>query len=199
MKRLLFSAFLFTAFSFNSSAQTYQQQFALCNQRFSETTTSLPEKTEKINACLIETPAPKFKVKTIDGQEVELSALKGKIVVLNFWTTQCKSCVEQLNLLQKLTADNAGKDVVVVSLVEEPAATLANSYSSPMANVLLVPNAGALRTDVFKLPALFPYTVVVDKEGKIRKMWFASIGKEEAWLSRYQTVIDDCSKNMKSK
>lgn len=34
-------------------------------------------------------PAPDFSVTTLDGQQLSLASLKGKVILVNFWATWC--------------------------------------------------------------------------------------------------------------
>ncbi|HEX8197425.1 MAG TPA: redoxin domain-containing protein [Pyrinomonadaceae bacterium] len=46
-------------------------------------------------------PAKDFELSTIDGRKVKLSDLKGKVVMLNFWATWCKPCIEEMPMFVK--------------------------------------------------------------------------------------------------
>ena len=59
-------------------------------------------------AGVIANAAPEFSLPTIDGGTVELSTLKGKWVLLNFWTTWCHFCVVQQPYLQAAYEERAG-------------------------------------------------------------------------------------------
>ena len=54
-------------------------------------------------------PAGDFELRTLDGEHVKLSDFRGKVVLVNFWTTWCTACVSEmpeLIALQKKHADN---------------------------------------------------------------------------------------------
>jgi len=58
--------------------------------------------------------APDFTLETLTGDQVQLSRLRGKIVVLNFWTTWCPPCRAETPALE--TSYHAYKDMDVVIL-----------------------------------------------------------------------------------
>jgi cytochrome c biogenesis protein CcmG/thiol:disulfide interchange protein DsbE len=66
--------------------------------------------------------APDFPL-TLDGNSTHLSALRGKVVVLNFWASWCQPCVEEapsLNRLQQHIAPLGGT-ILGISIDEDPA------------------------------------------------------------------------------
>jgi peroxiredoxin len=45
--------------------------------------------------------APDFTLQTIDGETVSLSDLRGRVVVIDFWTTWCLGCVQELPITDR--------------------------------------------------------------------------------------------------
>lgn len=71
--------------------------------------------------------APAFSVLTPEGHRLSLTALRGKVVVLTFWTTWCPPCSEQMPVLEQLHRDLSGAGLVVVGVnAREDAAPIAD-------------------------------------------------------------------------
>ena len=66
---------------------------------------------------IVNSKAPDFTLKDLNGKKVSLSAFKGKVVLLNFWATWCPPCRAEMPALNKLS--NAlkprGLEVIAVS------------------------------------------------------------------------------------
>ena len=61
--------------------------------------------------------APEFQVELTNGKTVNLADLKGKIVLLDFYTTSCGVCIKALARAQEDIIDRfAGKDVVFLPI-----------------------------------------------------------------------------------
>lgn len=44
--------------------------------------------------------APDFSLKTLDGEEIRLQDYRGQVVLINFWTSWCPPCKEEMPVIQ---------------------------------------------------------------------------------------------------
>src|SRR6266704_2384591 len=81
---------------------------------------ALPGCTKEEKPAMEGNPAPKFSLKDLDGREVKLADLTGKVVLLNFWATWCPPCREEIPSMMRLNSAMAGKpfQMLAVSINE---------------------------------------------------------------------------------
>jgi cytochrome c biogenesis protein CcmG/thiol:disulfide interchange protein DsbE len=60
--------------------------------------------------------APDFTLKDASGEDVKLSGLKGKVVVVNFWATWCEGCQLEIPLFIEFAKEYAAKGLVVIGI-----------------------------------------------------------------------------------
>lgn len=76
---------------------------------------------------LVGKPAPELQVTDIQGKPVSLSALKGKTILLDFWTTWCPPCRADAPSIEKLNEKYADKGLAVIGVsVDEDRGTVEN-------------------------------------------------------------------------
>ena len=121
-------------------------------------------------APLIAKRAPDPPLKTLDGQRRKLSALRGQIVIVNFWATWCAPCQEELPRLSRLAAAYAGKPVRFVFVsIDEPRNLPKIPAVLGKLNLTLETWVGA-DTDTlasFGLGDIVPGTAVLDEQGQV--------------------------------
>jgi cytochrome c biogenesis protein CcmG/thiol:disulfide interchange protein DsbE len=65
---------------------------------------------------LLGQPAPDFTLDLLDGSRLSLADLRGQVVVLNFWTTWCPPCADELPDLEALWSEYRAQGVVFVGI-----------------------------------------------------------------------------------
>lgn len=60
--------------------------------------------------------APDITLTTITGEKIELKALRGKPVLINFWATSCPGCVKEMPQLVDLHKDLHAKGLTIIGV-----------------------------------------------------------------------------------
>lgn len=112
-------------------------------------------------------PTPPLTLDDLEGRRWSLAALRGKVVVLNFWASWCEPCVTEIPTLSWLAETHAARgDVVVlgVNYQENEAKVRRFLQGVPVSYlVLLDRNGEAARAWTTRI---FPSTVLIGRDGR---------------------------------
>jgi thiol-disulfide isomerase/thioredoxin len=113
-------------------------------------------------------PAFSFKLPARGGGEVDLSAFRGKTVLVNFWATWCPPCREEMPSLSRLaqTFDPQSFEVVTVS-VDDGWAPIEKFLATPKTPYQVALDEGAKVSRTYGTTK-FPESYLVDRDGKLR-------------------------------
>jgi peroxiredoxin len=113
--------------------------------------------------------APEMTMTTIAGQQVRLSELQGKIVLVNFWATDCPGCIKEMPDLIKTYNDyrNKGFELVAVAMSYDPPSHVANYTEKNALPFPVVHDSYGEIAASFNDVRVTPTAFLLDKEGKV--------------------------------
>ncbi|WP_343664483.1 TlpA disulfide reductase family protein [Chryseobacterium mucoviscidosis] len=123
----------------------------------------IEEKTEKSSLL-----PPNFSVKNENGEIIETSQLRGKVVFINFWASWCPPCRAEFPSVQKLyDRYRSNEDMVFLTVNLDDEIILGKKYleKEKFSIPFLVPDS-SIPKELYS--GSLPTTVILDKTGKIR-------------------------------
>jgi thiol-disulfide isomerase/thioredoxin len=113
-------------------------------------------------------PAPPWQITLLDGRVLTSDALKGKVVLVNFWATWCPYCRKEKPVIDAFWKDtrSRGFEVVSISVDDSPEKIAAWMQDKGYAFMAAPTNASVVAA--FGHVASVPTSFIVDAEGRIR-------------------------------
>jgi len=132
-----------------------------CGEQQQQSSTPLGEK-------YIGQPAPDFTLADMQGQQVTLAQLRGKVVLLNFWATWCPPCREEMPSMERLHQQFKDQGLVMLAVnVEQNGYQAVSNFldRTPYSFSILLDD----KADVQNLYHVyrFPETFLIDRNGNV--------------------------------
>ena len=132
--------------------------------------------------------APSLQATTLQGENLSLAGLKGKVVLINFWATSCTTCMAEMPKLMAVHQKYAAKgfETLAVAMDYDPAdyvKTYVQKSGLPFKVILdskgeIAKSFGGIR--------LTPTSVLIDKQGKVVQTYLG-----EPDFAKFQALLED--------
>ena len=118
-------------------------------------------------------PAPSVAYTLLDGSRTSTDDLRGKVVLVNFWATDCVTCVKEMPQIVATHEKykSRGYETVAVAMSYDPPAYVINfAESRKLPFGVAIDNTGTIAKS-FGEVRLTPTSVLIDKRGRIVKRY----------------------------
>lgn len=141
-------------------------------------------------AVTLQSPAPDFTLRAMQGGNLRLKEQVGQVVMINFWASWCGPCRQEMPLLDKLYARYKPMGFTLLGVNVEPDPTLATGFldKTPVTFPILLDKDSSV-SKLYQVAGM-PSTVIVDRKGNLR--WVHKgykPGDENAYLDQVRALI----------
>jgi peroxiredoxin len=122
--------------------------------------------------------APDFTLKDLSGKNVKLSALKGRVVLVEFWATWCPPCRTSIPALEKLHRAYAAKGLTILAVSMDEGSwddVRAFAKEEKMTYTVL---QGTEEVSSQYAVRMIPATFLVDRQGTIQNRYLGEMSEE---------------------
>ena len=132
-----------------------------------------------IPSPLVGRPAAAFTLTSFDGAPVTLDALRGKVVVLNFWASWCyPACYEEAPVLERAWRAYRDRGVVVLGVdiqdKDEAGRKFIRDFSLTFPNAPDPAGKVSIDYGVYGVPETF----FIDRQGRIRRKYVGAVTEQ---------------------
>jgi thiol-disulfide isomerase/thioredoxin len=112
-------------------------------------------------------PAPRFSATTTTGEKFTNASIKGKVVLLEFWTTWCGFCADEASFVDKIGRELSDKGLVLLAInVGESKKTVKKYLDQHPRNCKIVMMEDTNLAAMYQA-TVYPIYVVIDRDGNI--------------------------------
>jgi thiol-disulfide isomerase/thioredoxin len=112
-------------------------------------------------------PAPRFNATTTSGEKFTNDSIKGKVVLLEFWTTWCGYCADEAGFVDKLGHDFAGKGLLLLAIDVGESKKTVKKYLELHPRTCKIVFMEDTNLAAMYAATVYPIYVVIDRDGNV--------------------------------
>jgi len=112
-------------------------------------------------------PAPRFSATTTTGEKFNNTSIKGKVVLLDFWTTWCQYCVQEASIVDKLNHEFGDKGLIVLAINVGESKKTVKKYLDEHPRTSKIVLMEDTNLAAMYQANVYPIYVVIDREGNV--------------------------------
>ena len=120
----------------------------------------------EVDALALERAKADFTLTDLEGKTWTRSALKGKVVLVNFWATWCPPCKREMPDLDALYTRFKDKGLVILAITDEKRETVEAYLKEHPVGYPVLLDPGRKVNDVYKVDGI-PKNLIYNREGKL--------------------------------
>ena len=135
--------------------------------------------------------APKFHAVSIENKTFDLSELKGKIVVVTFWSTRCGPCVAGISRFNQLAEEYKNENIVFLAVTGENPETVKRFLKRKPFNFNIISdglgvilNFAGKEDGIVMMPTPTHYVINQEGEIELELVGYSKKGKIESEIKR---------------
>lgn len=135
--------------------------------------------------------ASDFVLPTVDGQTLQLTDFKGKIVILNFWGMDCPACQSQILVLLKLYEEYKDKELEVIGInLDRGSKETLKAFSELKKITYPIIRGNEQVAEDYGGIIFIPTTFIIDQEMNIVKKYFGN-ASFDAFKSEIERLLNN--------
>jgi peroxiredoxin len=120
---------------------------------------------------LVDARAPDFALKNLAGENLRLSEYRGEVVLLNFWSTSCGRCREQLSVVDDLFAAHEGQGLQTLSIsIDHDDSETRRTVADLDLHLSVLVDSEHTVSRLYDLGTL-PLALLIDHHGTVRQVY----------------------------
>ncbi len=125
----------------------------------------------------IDQPAPDFKLQDLNGNSVALTSMRGKSVLLDFWSISCGPCIREMPLVES-TGEAHKTDLMVWGVSFDQPDRDRKWLLQHQRTLPTLSDADFTVSDLYKVHGI-PPLVLIGVDGKVKNYWEGEVSKPD--------------------